>query len=74
MSTSVTIQTKDGRIVQGINYTVNSSVLPNDPTALAASMQGGYNYGIYHIHGPLGWLYVQASEVANFQFSAGQQT
>jgi hypothetical protein len=75
MSTSVTLQTKDGRIVQGINYTVNATTLPSDPAALGAAMQGGVAYGMYRIHGPLGWEYIPASEIQSvLHISAGAQT
>lgn len=75
MSTSVILQTKDGRIFQGINYTVNSSNLPTDPTALASNMQGGMAYGVYHIQGPMGWQYIPASQLAAvLHVSAGAQT
>jgi hypothetical protein len=63
MSTSVTIQTTDGRIIHGINYTVDSARLPTNVTALAAGMQGGMNMGVYHIRTANGWQYIPASQI-----------
>ena len=75
MSTAVTLLTKDGRIVHGINYTVSSSSLPSGPAALAAQMPGGMAYGVYHIHDELGWRYIPATNIAAvISVSAGAQT
>lgn len=62
MSSLIVLQTTDGRIVHGINYTVNTTTLPNMP-ALAAAMPGGMAYGVYHIQTPSGWQYIPASQI-----------
>jgi hypothetical protein len=64
VSTQVTIQTTDGRILNGINYTVSPVTTPANPAALAASMQGGMAYGVYHLHAANGWVYIPASQIA----------
>jgi hypothetical protein len=66
MSTLVTIQTTDGRIINGINYTLNPATLPinPNPAALTASMPGGLTMGTYHIKTPNGWEYIPASQIA----------
>jgi len=75
MTTAVTLMTTDGRIVTGINYTVNTSTLPSDPVTLAARMNGGMAYGVYHIHDELGWRYIPASQIAAvLHVAAGAQT
>jgi hypothetical protein len=75
MSSSITLQTTDGRIIHGINYGVNTTTLPSDPAALAAGMPGGMAYGVYHIHTPSGWQYIPASQIAAvLQVSAGKPT
>lgn len=63
MPSLITLKTTDGRIIQGINYTVNTTTLPNMP-ALAAAMPGGMNYGVYHVHTSSGWQYIPASQIA----------
>jgi hypothetical protein len=63
MSSQITIQTADGRIVHGINFSVNTASLPTDPVALAASMQGGMAYGVYHVYTASGWQYIPASQI-----------
>lgn len=64
MSTQVTIQTVDGRIIHGIGYSVSAQNVPTDPVKLAAAMQGGMAYGIYHIYTASGWQYIPASQIA----------
>jgi hypothetical protein len=64
MSTQITLQTTDGRIIKGINFSVDSTTLPKNVNALAASMQGGMTYGVYHVYTPSGWQYIPASQIA----------
>jgi hypothetical protein len=63
MATQVWLQTKDGKVIRGINYSVNASTLPSSPAALAASMPGGMNYGMYHLRSSNGWVYIPASQI-----------
>jgi hypothetical protein len=63
MSSLITLRTTDGRVIQGINYTVNTTTLPSDPTRLAAGMPGGMAYGVYHVHTASGWQYIPASQI-----------
>lgn len=65
MSTSVSIQTGSGQIINGINYSVNAATLPSDPVTLAANMQGGMAYGVYHIRTRLGWVEIPASNISS---------
>lgn len=75
MPSMITLRTTDGRIIHGINYSVVTTSLPKNPTALAALMQGGMNYGIYHIHTASGWLHIPASQIsAVLGASAGAPT
>lgn len=74
MSTTVWLQTTDGRLVQGINYSVDAATLPTDPATMAAGMQGGMTAGVYHLRTPLGWVYVPASQINAVQASAGAPT
>jgi hypothetical protein len=76
MSTSVTIVTTDGRVVQGINYSLNASSIPtSDVSALTAAMPGGYSMGVYRILTANGWEYVPASQIgAISRFKAGAPT
>jgi len=64
MSSQITLKTTDGRIVHGINYTVNLATLPTNISALAAAMPGGVAYGVYHIYTASGWQYIPASQIA----------
>jgi allophanate hydrolase subunit 1 len=64
MSSLITLQITDGRIIHGINYTVNTTTLPTSIPRLAAAMPGGAAYGVYHIHTPSGWQYIPASQIA----------
>jgi hypothetical protein len=63
MSSQITIQTVDGRVIHGINFSINTTSLPTDPTKLAASMQGGMPYGVYHIYTASGWQYIPANQI-----------
>jgi len=63
MSTNVSIQTHDGRIISGINYTINATNIPRNPVILAGAMQGGMAMGVYHIRTPAGWEYIPASQI-----------
>ena len=74
MSTLVWLQTRDGRTVQGINYSVNAATLPSDPATLAAGMQGGMTAGVYHLRGPNGWLYIPASQIIGLTAIGGAPT
>jgi len=66
VSTLVRIQTTDGRIISGINYTLDAtSITGASPAQLAAVMQGGMDMGVYHIRTPNGWEYIPASQIAS---------
>jgi hypothetical protein len=64
MSTQVTLVTVDGRVIQGINYSVNPTTVPANVDALVAAMPGGMTMGQYHIHTARGWEYVPAAQIA----------
>jgi hypothetical protein len=75
MSSLITLRTTDGRVIHGINYTVNTTGLPTDPVRLAAGMPGGLAYGVYHVQTPSGWQYIPASQIAAvLQTKAGAPT
>jgi hypothetical protein len=63
MSTLVTLRTKDGRIINGINYTLAAANIPTNIVTLAAAMQGGMQQGMYHIKTAAGWEYIPASQI-----------
>lgn len=73
MSVQVTITTTDGRVLQGINYSINNTI-PTDPVLLAATMQGGMSYGVYHLHTAQGWVYIPASQITGVQVQSGAVT
>jgi hypothetical protein len=75
MSSLITLQTTDGRIIHGINYTINTNALPKSIPALAAGMPGGMAYGVYHVQTPSGWQYIPANQIAAvLQAKAGAPT
>jgi hypothetical protein len=75
MSSLITLQTTDGRIIHGINYTVNTTGLPTDPSRLAAGMPGQMPYGVYHVQTSRGWEYIPANQIAAIlQVKAGAPT
>jgi hypothetical protein len=65
MSTGVTIQTTNGAVVHGINYSISTANLPASVAALAASMPGGMTYGVYHMRGPRGWVDIPANQISS---------
>jgi hypothetical protein len=71
MSTLVTLRTTDGRIIQGISFSVTAANLPSSVTALAAGMPGGLNQGVYHIRTSHGWEYIPANQIVSVAVKAG---
>lgn len=68
------MQTKDGRLINGISYSVNSSALPNDPTMLASTMPGGMTAGVYRIRTASGWVFIPANQIAGVSATGGAPT
>jgi len=73
VATHVTLQTTDGRIVDGISYSA-AGISTNLP-AMVALMPGQMAMGIFHVRGPRGWEYIPASQVSSIlRASMGAQT
>lgn len=63
MSTNVSLRTSDGRIINGMNFTVDATHVTTDMNKLVAGMQGGPSMGVYHILTANGWEYIPAGNI-----------
>lgn len=75
MSSQISIKTKDGRIINGISYSINPHDLTTNVPSMSATIPGGMEYGVYHIYTSSGWQYIPASQIATvLRADPGAQT